>query len=133
MSSNVTALWKKLQDKGKLILYDRHWSKRRRIQYSPIESFRLFAVHSKTNNFDKKEYQFGKAFQDQQRLCYENMFCGVVTKYFGDVQDEYHKQIEAKEARLNRQKWFVILYAHYLSSVLKYGKHNANMCMKAKK
>jgi len=57
-----------------------------------------------------------QAFQDQQRLRYENMFCGVVTKYFGDVQDEYYKQIGATAARLNKQEW----NTHFIRSLLNF-------------
>jgi len=92
-----------------------------RILSAILQWTKKFPMRSPTN-FVNEENVLEQAFQDQNRLRCGNMFCGVVTKYFGDVQDAYYKHIGATAARLNRQEWNV----HFIRSLLNFSMETWN-------
>jgi len=57
------------------------------------------------------------AFEDQRMLGVENMFAGVLTHKFGDIQEKHYEQMTTKATRYTKKEW----NAHVVRSLLKYG------------
>jgi len=56
------------------------------------------------------------AFVDQYELGVENIFAGVLTHKFGDIQEKHYDQMTVKASRYTKKEW----NAHVVRSFLKY-------------
>jgi len=48
-----------------------------------------------------------KSFRDQMTLGIGNMFCGVITHKFGDIQQNYYNEIDANKRMYTKSEWNV--------------------------
>ena len=56
-----------------------------------------------------------EAFHDQRILGFGNFFCGVVSKCFGEIQDEYYQQLEVRKAIMTKNEWNVMFIRELLT------------------
>jgi len=54
------------------------------------------------------------AFRDQRILGIENMFCGIISHKFGDIQQSYYDQLQLDKKRLTKHEWNVTLIRELL-------------------
>jgi len=58
--------------------------------------------------------EINAAFRDQRNLGFGNMFCGIISHKFGDIQQSYYDQLQIDKKRLTKHEWNVTLIREFL-------------------
>jgi len=86
-----------------------------RVRTHPVLQQRIFSMLRQwMNGFsvtvpsnDGEMTMINEAFRDQSNLLYENLFAGVISHKFGEVQKKYYQEIPNDRKRLTQNEWNV--------------------------
>jgi len=86
-----------------------------RVRTHPVLQQRIFSMLRQwMNGFsvtvpgnDGDMTMLNEAFRDQGNLLYENLFAGVISHKFGEVQRKYYQEIPSDRKRLTQNEWNV--------------------------